>query len=124
MKPKVVVPRKQEDADCAVVALALWLNLPYSQVAAAVATVRPLALAKGMYQTEIQKVAKIFGSTLKVRRRLKDGQSGLLMLAMEDEHHAVVLFEGVIISDGKVWNFDAFIKQAKAKVLSLLTEDE
>jgi hypothetical protein len=124
--PLVVIPRSQEAADCGVVALALWLGLPYSQVAAAVATVRPLALVNGMYQSEIQKVARIFDRTLKVRRRfnLDDKPSGLLMLDMGDGHHAVVLFEGVIISDGKVWNYDAFMTQAKAKPLSLLTEDE
>ena len=124
--PLVVIPRRQEHADCAVVALAMWLGLPYTQVAAAVATVRPLALANGMYQSEIQKVARIFDRTLKVRRKfnLEDRPSGLLMLDMGDGHHAVVLFEGVIISDGKVWNYDAFLAQAKAKPLSLLTEDE
>jgi hypothetical protein len=125
--PVCIIPRKQEDADCAVVALHQWLGLPYSQVAAAVATVRPMALAQGMYQTEIQKVAKIFGRVLRVKRKvppLEERPSGLLMLAMPDGHHCVVLFEGSIVSDGKLWNFEAFMEQAKAKVLSLLTEDE
>lgn len=124
--PLCVIPRRQEHADCAVVALSQWLGLPYSQVAAAVATVRPLALADGMYQSEIQKVARIFDRALRVRRRfnIEDRPSGLLMLAMEDGHHAVLLFEGVIISDGKVWNYEAFLAQAKAKPLSLLVEDE
>ncbi|HXG71346.1 MAG TPA: hypothetical protein VNJ04_12140 [Gemmatimonadaceae bacterium] len=124
--PLVVIPRCQEAADCAVVALAQWLSLPYTQVAAAVATVRPMALAEGMYQSEIVKVARIFGRTMRTRRRFQqeDRPSGLLMLALKDGHHAVVLFEGVIISDGKVWNYEAFMVQAKAKALSLLTEDE
>jgi hypothetical protein len=124
--PLVVIPRRQEHADCAVVALYMWLGVPYTQVAAAVATVRPLALADGMYQSEIQKVARIFGRTLKVRRKfsIDDRPSGLLVLAMEDGHHVVLLFEGVIVSDGKVWNYDAFLAQAKATPLSLLTEDE
>lgn len=124
--PLVVIPRRQEHADCGVVALTQWLGLPYTQVAAAVATVRPLALADGMYQSEIQKVARIFDRKLKVKRSfsIEDRPSGLLMLQMADGHHAVVLFEGVIISDGKVWNYDAFVAQAKAKPLSLLTEDE
>lgn len=124
--PICVIPRRQEASDCAVIALAQWLGLPYTQVAAAVATVRPMALADGMYQSEIKKVARIFDRSLKVRRRfsLEDRPSGLLMLEMADGHHAVVLFEGVIISDGKVWNYDAFLAQAKAKPLSLLTEDE
>jgi hypothetical protein len=124
--PLCVIPRRQEHADCGVVALCQWLGLPYTQVAAAVATVRPLARVEGMYQSEIQKVARIFDRTLKVRRRfsIEDRPSGLLMLEMQDYHHAVVLFEGVIISDGKVWNYEAFLAQAKAKPLSLLTEDE
>jgi hypothetical protein len=124
--PPVVIPRAQEAADCAVVALAMWLGLPYTQVAAAVATVRPLALVNGMYQKEIQTVARIFDRTLKARRKfdIEDRPSGLLMLDMGDGHHAVLLFEGVIISDGKVWNYDAFLAQAKAKPLSLLIEDE
>lgn len=124
--PLVVIPRRQESADCGVVALAQWLGLPYTQVAAAVATVRPMALADGMYQSEIVKVARIFDRTFKVRRKfnVEDRPSGLLMLEMTDGHHAVVLFEGVIISDGKVWNYDAFLAQAKAKPLSLLIEDE
>jgi hypothetical protein len=113
--PVCVIPRRQEHADCGVVALCQWLGLPYTQVAAAVATVRPLALADGMYQSEIQKVARIFDRPLKVRRKfsLEDRPSGLLMLEMTDGHHAVVLFEGVIISDGKVWNYEAFLAQAK-----------
>lgn len=124
--PLVVIPRRQEHADCAVVALSMWLGLPYTQVAAAVATVRPLALADGMYQSEIVKVARIFDRTLRVRRKfdIDDRPTGLLMLAMEDGHHAVLLFEGVIISDGKVWNYETFLTQAKAKPLSLLLEDE
>ena len=127
MTPLCIIPRQQEHADCAVVALAQWLGLPYSRVAAAVATVRPMALAQGMYQTEIQKVAKIFDRVLRVKRKvppLEERPSGLLMLQMQDGHHAVVLFEGLIVSDGKVWNFDAFMEQGKAKVLSLLVEDE
>jgi hypothetical protein len=124
--PLCVTPRKQEDADCGVIALCGWLGLPYPQVAAAVATVRPLALVNGMFQSEIQTVARIFDRTLKVRRKfdIEDRPSGLLMLDMGDGHHAVLLFEGVIISDGKVWNYDAFLTQAKAKPLSLLIEDE
>lgn len=124
--PVCVIPRRQEHADCGVVALCQWLGLPYTQVAAAVATVRPLALVDGMYQSEILKVARIFDRTLKVRRKWQhdDRPSGLLMLDMGDGHHAVVLFEGCIISDGKVWNYDAFLAQAKAKPLSLLIEDE
>lgn len=124
--PLVVIPRRQEHADCAVVALTQWLGLPYTQVAAAVATVRPMALADGMYQSEIQKVGRIFDRAFKVRRKfnIEDRPSGLLMLEMEDGHHAVLLFEGVIISDGKVWNYEAFLAQAKAQPLSLLIEDE
>jgi hypothetical protein len=104
----------------------MWLGLPYTQVAAAVATVRPMALVEGMWQTEILKVARIFDRTLKVRRKfnIEDRPSGLLMLDMVDNHHAVLLFEGCIVSDGKVWNYEAFMQQAKAKALSLLTEDE
>ncbi len=144
--PICVIPRRQEDADCAVVALAQWLGMPYSQVAAAVATVRPLALVEGMHEIEIKTVAGIFGRKLKAisfappkrkpKRKRKaakpretwvpigERSSGILTLEMPDEHHAVVLFEGVIISDGKVWNYDAFMEQAKAKPLTLLTEDE
>jgi hypothetical protein len=124
--PLVIIPRRQESADCAVVALSMWLGLPYTQVAAAVATVRPMALVEGMWQTEILKVARIFDRTLKVRRKfnIEDRPSGLLMLDMVDNHHAVLLFEGCIVSDGKVWNYEAFMQQAKAKALSLLTEDE
>jgi hypothetical protein len=124
--PLVIIPRRQEHADCAVVALSMWLGLPYTQVAAAVATVRPLALVDGMWQTEIVKVARIFDRVLKVRRRfnIDDRPSGLLMLDMGDGHHAVLLFEGCIVSDGKVWNYEAFMQQSHAKALSLLVEDE
>lgn len=126
MIPLVVIPQKQEAADCAVVALRMWLGLPYSQVAAAVAAVRPLALVNGMFDSEIKRVAKIFGHTLRTRRafNIDDRPSGILTLKMPDGHHAVLLFEGVIVSDGKVWNYDAFLEQAQAKPLSLLTEDE
>lgn len=124
--PLVIIPRRQEHADCAVVALCMWLGLPYTQVAAAVAVIRPTALLDGMYQTEIQKVARVFDRVLKVRRKfnVEDRPSGLLMLDMGDGHHAVLLFEGCIVSDGKVWNYDAFMAQSKARALSLLVEDE
>lgn len=126
MTPLCVIPRRQEEGDCAVVALAQWTGQPYTHVAAVVATIRPTALTQGMYQAEIRKVARLLGHRLKTRRRfdLDDRPSGILTLLMEDGQHAVVLFEGAIISDGKVWNYDAFIKQAKAKPLVLLTEDE
>lgn len=125
MIPTVIIPQRQHADDCAVVALSTWLGVPYPQVAAAVATVRPGALVSGMWNTEMQKVARIFGRTLRIKRRFNIAKrpSGILTMEMPDENHAVVLFEGVIVSDGKVWNYHAFMKHAKAKPLCLL-EDE
>jgi hypothetical protein len=122
--PIAIQPRKQTSADCAIVALEMFLGIPYAQVAAFVAATSPKAFIRGMWTTEIQRVAAGLGTKLKRQRKWADDDSGILVLQLEDACHAVVLFEGVIINpgDGMVWNYDAYLAKACAQPLHLLVE--
>lgn len=124
MPPVVIQPLAQTAEDCALVALAMYLGVPYAQVAAFVAVTAPKAFIRGMWTTEIQRVAKALGVTLKVKRKFGEDESGILVLQLEDGCHAVVLFEGVIVNpgDGLVWNYDAYLSKAVAKPRHLLVE--
>lgn len=124
---KSVMPQKQSGDDCAIVALSILLDLPYPKVASAVARIAPTAFQAGLWNTQIAQVAKALGMPLRVKRRFKieDRQTGILTMEMEDGCHAVVLFEGVVVNpgDGRNWNYQAYMKKARAKPISLLVPE-
>lgn len=126
MKRRYVTPQKQSGDDCAIVALSIFLNLPYAAVAAVVARVAPTAFKSGLWNTQMARVAKALGTPLQAKRRFHDRESGILTLQLEDACHAVVLFEGVVVNpgDGKVWNYKAYLAKSRARPLSLLVEDQ
>lgn len=124
MPPLVIRPLEQTGDDCAIVALAMFLGLPYAQVAAFVGATAPKAFVRGMWTTEIERIAAALGTRLKRKRKWDEDESGILVLQLEDVCHAVVLFEGVIVNpgDGMVWNYDAYLSKACATPRHLLVE--
>lgn len=117
--PLAVQPIIQTGNDCAIASLAMFLGLPYAQVAASAVTVAPQAFDRGMWCTEIQRTSKRLGVQLVQRRRFNvDEDTGILCLDLPcGSSHALVLFRGVLINsdDGMVWDPDAY--QAKNKAV-------
>lgn len=126
--PRWIRPQQQSAEDCAIVALSVYLDLPYAQIAAAVAVVAPRAFIRGMWSTEIRRVAALFEQPLRSKRkfRIADRESGILVLQMPVGRHAAVLFEGTVVnpSDGMTWNYAAYLKRYRAKPVWLLVPNE
>ncbi len=106
---------KKDTGDCAVAALAMALGQPYRAVAEVVLSVSPRALKRGLYWTEIDRVAASFGAVFRKTASAED-VTGLLMVADSRKcEHALALFQGIVIDpeSGLLWDFDTYVSQWK-----------
>jgi hypothetical protein len=122
--PIAILPRQQTGNDCAIVALAMYLGIPYPKIAAVVAAMAPRAFLRGMWTAEMRRVAKTLGTTFRYKKKFGEDETGILILQLEDECHAVVLFQGVVLNpgDGMAWDYDSYLSKACATPLGLLVE--
>ena len=123
MIPLAIKPIVQTGNDCAIAALAMFTGTPYAEVAAVVVNAAPRAFARGMWCTEMQRVAKSLGVKLRQTRRFNvDEDTGILCVDNPGGAHAVVLFHGLIVNsaDGQIWEPEAYFIEARAKPRVLL----
>ncbi len=112
--PVLKVITCREDADCAIVALAMYLGETYEDVLRVVALTEKHQGRRGMWRTHIIKAAKLLGHTLKTRRRI-DLESDYAILRLPD--HAVILRNGLVIDgDGTVWDADEYLTARKVRL--------
>jgi hypothetical protein len=108
-----IEPIVQKDvADCGIASLAMLLGRPYQEVSkVALAIVSKKVHKRGLWSTEVKRIAKALDIRLRVRRKLRDEATGLLVLKRPGEAHIAVLFQGVVINpaDGLVWDYDAYL---------------
>lgn len=126
----VTLIAQRKDWDCGVAALAMLLDTPYGDVAAAVRSVvtSPRLKARGLIVREAEDVAAYLGMPLAriYRRRdyLKDrtGMLGLLGERLHPAGHWVVLKSNQILEPdgGSVWDVDAYLAAHKARPCTLL----
>lgn len=125
--PMVVQPVVQiNEGDCAIAALAMFLGRPYATVAEAARRVARHAETKGLYTTQIRRVAKALGVQLEKRRHSLEGPyTGLLTTKRKADkrEHVVVLFQGVVLDplDGLLWDYDTWLNKTSYTPTALLT---
>src|SRR3990167_2333779 len=111
--------------DCAVLALARYLGLPYLEVlqAACLLTKQPL---NGLTTRQMKEVALTLGTPLKVVKKFDtDDTYGIVLL----EDHCAVLRNGLVFEyDATVWDWDIWlprhlkVTKGKAEQSSILVE--
>lgn len=128
---KLVASKGQETiGDCAICALGTLSGRSYEDIVE-VATQLKIKWRRGMYLTEIIKIADKIDITLRRTKKFDlETDVGILdMIAWDALHnkmqeHVVVLYAGRLFdSDLAVWAPDAFVKQYKAKFKTLLRVD-
>jgi hypothetical protein len=115
----------QRDADCAIVALAVYLNVRYEDALEVASLQATSPHRKGLSIDEIIGAAKMLGVEL-IRRRKPDIENdhGILDIGLygsKRKGHVAVLRWGLIFDSGSVWEPDAYQTHFEAKFGSLLT---
>lgn len=109
----VHVPPRLRSNDCATWALSVVTGKPYAEVLAAVEKVDHRAGEQGLYWTQVRRIAKRLGVTLRTKRTaVLEEDAGILSVRFPDgTFHAVVLLQGPVIldADGTVWNADDYL---------------
>lgn len=113
-------------SDCAVAAMAMYLNMPYRRVSEAAMAITPKVHLRGLYETEMRATAKRLGVTLTAHRAPVPDiseRTGILCVKTRRVQHAAVLFEGVIVDpkDGQLWNLETWVATKCWHVTALLT---
>ena len=104
----------REMADCAIVALAMYLGHSYEDVLRAVTVSDRHQGKRGLWSRTIVRIAARLGHQLK-RKHAIDWESDYGILRLPD--HAVVLRNGLVFeTDGTVWDVDAYLAHRDLKV--------
>jgi hypothetical protein len=122
---KVVLTR--HDWDCGVATLAMLTGVSYEEVLAAAA--RLAAVERGLYLTEMRKIAEELDVPLVLKRKGRyNPQTATGILHVSDvkraKYHVVILWEGYVIeTDGSIWRVDTYLAAEKWKANSLLVKE-
>lgn len=117
--------------DCGVATLATLLGRSYEEVLVAAASVSPNVLKKGLYASDLAKIAQGLGSRL---LRLTgtidlDEETGILEVQIKKDkrEHLVFLMNGIVFDPeevGQAWDAYTYVRHFKAKVQGLSKEVE
>lgn len=97
------------EPDCATVALAVYLGVPYATVIRAIAATDRARGRDGLSRRGIVRVAATLGHTLR-RRRLDPDEGFGIIVAPE---HAAVLLDGRVIDRLTIWPLEAWLVDQK-----------
>lgn len=106
---------QKSDADCAIAALAMASGYSYSDLSRAARTVLKNPHQSGMWITEMKRVVKKLGITLKVvtPQEALDIGTGLWIIKFlkTKEYHCVTLFRGTLIDplNGVLWEPETYL---------------
>jgi ABC-type bacteriocin/lantibiotic exporter with double-glycine peptidase domain len=129
----VRVVSQRKGWDCGVACLAMWLQVPYGDVAAMVrAEIDPRKLRRrGMAIADVRAIAEHFGVDVRVVHRSRgylarnpDGILGVIGGRMDRAGHWVVLKAGAIVDPdgGEVWSVPDYMKRFRCRSTVLLVE--
>ncbi len=113
--------------DCAICCLAMLLGCSYEDIlAVSVDQTQDASIHfKGMWITQIIKIAKSLGAVLHRRRKWEmETACGILSLCntRTNEGHVVILKSGLVFDvDGTIWEVESYLANSKYKVECLLT---
>ena len=117
MTPIAIDPIVQRDSsDCCVAALAMLTGKPYREVAEVALRLFPTALRRGLWTSELIRLAHGIGYRL-VKTPREDDSTGVITFRRgRSWAHVAALFQGVVINpaDGLVWDLDSFISAKTA----------
>ncbi len=123
MKPMMQVAR----GDCALAALHMVLGEPYETVSRVARELVDRPHDRGLYTSEIKKVAKKLGHRLTTVRISRghdfEEVTGILLVRFKDDsEHAVVLFNGTLYdpSTGMLYLPEAYFATEEARPINLL----
>lgn len=102
-----------EAADCAIVSLAIYLGVAYTDVLRATTVLDRKQGRDGLYRKTIQRVSAELGHPLKWRKRFDpDEDYGVICSA----DHAAVLRGGLVLDRIMVWPVEAWLKAQGARL--------
>lgn len=114
--------------DCGVACLATLLGRSYEEVLLATFTISPNVLKKGIYSSDLQKIAATFKTELKRRPAPVDldDRTGILEVKLKSgREHFVFLANGLVFDPeelGQAWDVNTYVKHHKAVVQGLTEE--
>lgn len=134
MRPRRIrVVRQRKEWDCGVASLAMLIDKPYGDVAAALRSLFPEGESKfrkrGLILDEMVILASAFGCTLEIRWRSNtylEGETGILTLKGEKfctQGHYVVLKDGTHLVDpdgADVWSLKDYLSRHSVRTATLL----
>lgn len=123
MIPAVILPTLQRSSmDCGLCCLQMLVDRPYDVVRDEALRVIPHLHERGMYASELTRVARKFGVQLQKRTEWGDEDVGVLdVRGRKGWRHFAVLFKGVLVnpSDGMVWSPDVYLETKSGKAQAL-----
>lgn len=125
MPPMVRIQVSRGDADCAIVALSIYLAVPYEDVLVVAVPVTHSRAPhhRGMFTREIRQVAKQLGHPLRLRRKFDvDRDEGIAGFTNDKgrEHVAFVMNGLVWDTDGTQVKWKHFCEREGYRAVSLL----
>lgn len=114
------------DADCALVALSIYLQKPYEDVLGVAARITRSETPhnRGLYTREIKRIASRLGTQLRLRRAFDpdedEGIAGFVRGPKEPGHVAYIKRGLVWDTDGTIWEMDAYLAATGYRPVSLL----
>lgn len=112
--------------DCGVACLATLLGRSYEEVLLEAASVSPNVLRKGLYASDLSKIALRFG--VELRRRTSsdlEDRTGILEVSVKKREHLVFLVNGLVFDPEEgmqLWEIDVYLRHFKAVVQGLNEE--
>jgi hypothetical protein len=125
---------QMDDGDCAIASLAMFLGRPYKTVLKEAKKRYGSPEKKGLWLTQVQTLAKHFGTPVKIYRSF-DCDEGLGLLSVDNygagwnktkrgrpEGHMVVVYKGFLIDPvgPSIWTPKEYRRYNKAKFKSIL----
>lgn len=118
------------DGDCAIVALAIYLQRRYEDVLAAAVSVTAHRSPhhRGLYTREIKAIARRLGTPLRLRRGfdVEDDEGVMGFLHPANAGHVAFVKRGLVWDGGEatVWEMDAYLAATGYRPVSLLVMAE
>ena len=129
--PYVRFVKQQTKDDCGVCSLAMFFGITYEDALAAsvMATKDSKLHRRGLYATQLVRIAKQFGVDLVVRRKCDlESTHGLLIVEFPPDktgnmdRHVVLVKHGTIYdpNDGTIWDAEAYVDTWSVKITSCI----
>lgn len=96
-------------------------GVPYRLVSEAALRVDNSIHTTGMYNDQIEKLAKKLKIKIRYSKKWPEDATGILILDAPGHAHAVALFEGIIVDPqgGLIWDYDSFLTTNEWKAVGL-----